>query len=481
MTEFTKRLVSLVAETDYGDLSEDVVRETKRTILDSLGCILSGYPTEIGDKVTRYQRALGGGAPQATVLATGEKINYPLAAFVNAKLGNALDYDDVFETASNIGVPTVTAALGGCEFRGRSGKDLIASVALGYEIGARVGVGFGNVMAIENGQAVGIVKRFGKGAPVLFAAAGAVSKAFGLGPDQIANTLGIAGALCPVPAQQKYAHTADIPDVKYADSGWHTQAAVSAALLTEVDYSGFTDILDGQHGFPFMYGRDGGFDYETALEGIGQDWLILENTYKLWPASKPTCYALGILEKIYKDNQIRPEEIDRIVVYTFSLGKGGRYTQTQPKTITSAEFSLPHVVAVMTLGLPRGPQWHSPETRASAEVNVVRDKVEVDVDPRAGDIHKYFVGHRTRRRPTSVEVFARGKVFKGSADFCRGDPWEPDFAATDDELKDKFRELAAQSQSPLARKPANVERLLELIDDLEAVDDVRDLVGVIAS
>jgi len=475
MTDLTKRLVTLVTETSYGDLSSEVVSEAKRTILDSIGCMLSGYPTEVGEKVIGYQHVLGGGNPQATVLATGEKINYPNATYVNARLGNALDYDDIFETGTNIGVPIVATALGGCEFRGRTGKDLITSVAVGYEVGARVGVGLGNVTEVQNGKAVGFFKRFGKGAPVLFASAGAVSKALGLGSSCVVNTLGIAGVNCPVPVMARYSRTADIPDTKYGDSGWHAQTAVSAALLAEVDYTGFNDILDGDDGFWFMYGRDS-FDYETALDGLGENWLILDNTYKYWPASKPICHALGVLDKILKENQLRADEIDKIIVY--GLGKGGRYTQTMPQTIAAAEFSLPHVIAVMALGIPRGPQWHSPETRISPEVDALRNKVVVEVHPLAAEIHKYFEGNQNRRRPTSVEVCARGTVFKGSADFCKGDPWAPEFAMTDEELKDKFREIVAFSESPLSKKPENVERVIQMIDHLEDID-VEELVQTI--
>ncbi len=106
----TKLVGEFIANTKYSDLPKETVDETKRIILDAIGCMLGGYPTEIGKIATSFVRKLGGN-PQSTIVGVGEKTSSTNAAYANGKMGKALDYDDTVPTRTHIGAPSTAAAL----------------------------------------------------------------------------------------------------------------------------------------------------------------------------------------------------------------------------------------------------------------------------------------------------------------------------------------------------------------------------------
>jgi 2-methylcitrate dehydratase PrpD len=80
----TETLAKFSAELQFDDLPEDVVRETKRIILDIVGVALGGLDMDKGRIAINFARQIGG-RPEATILGTGEKVPCPSAAFANGE------------------------------------------------------------------------------------------------------------------------------------------------------------------------------------------------------------------------------------------------------------------------------------------------------------------------------------------------------------------------------------------------------------
>ena len=87
------QLADFVEATRFNDLPESVVSETKRLLLDSVGCALAGVASDKGKWGLEYLRAFFAGPPQATVIGFGDRVSVPGAVFVNAEMMNGLDYD----------------------------------------------------------------------------------------------------------------------------------------------------------------------------------------------------------------------------------------------------------------------------------------------------------------------------------------------------------------------------------------------------
>ena len=88
-------LTDFVYEAEYEHLPAEVVKESKRLLLDSIGCALAGTTSDKGKWGLKFAKQFHGWPSQATVFGFGEKISVLGASFVNGELINALDYDAI--------------------------------------------------------------------------------------------------------------------------------------------------------------------------------------------------------------------------------------------------------------------------------------------------------------------------------------------------------------------------------------------------
>jgi 2-methylcitrate dehydratase len=85
-------LARYAASLKYEDLPEDIVRLTKRTILDTIGCTFGGYdsnPSKIAVKLAGEVTA----KQPATVLISGTRTSPDLASFANGVMIRYLDFN----------------------------------------------------------------------------------------------------------------------------------------------------------------------------------------------------------------------------------------------------------------------------------------------------------------------------------------------------------------------------------------------------
>jgi 2-methylcitrate dehydratase PrpD len=280
MERFTEKLVDFVRMSQLTDLPENVIHEMKRVILDSIGCALNGLSTERGKIAVELARRLGG-CPEATVFGTNEKVSCANAAFANGELINALDFD-AFSGGHSAPI-LIPAALALGESVGASGKDIILALALGFEISHRLKTQ-GRSLITEGPDKGKINWRGVYGHSVVtLAAAACAGKILNLDKGKIANTIGIAGCMCPPNIQAKWMRTAPVRMTKYGPAGWSAHVAVASALLADMGYTGDTDLFEGDYGF-WRYTADEEWKKEEVLEDLGIEWLCHQVSYRQYPA-----------------------------------------------------------------------------------------------------------------------------------------------------------------------------------------------------
>ena len=89
MDATTELISSFACDLTYEDLSPRVVHQVKRTLVDTLGCALGGYPSE----PARIARALAGALTSATpsrILGTADYSSPDMAAFANGVMVRTL-------------------------------------------------------------------------------------------------------------------------------------------------------------------------------------------------------------------------------------------------------------------------------------------------------------------------------------------------------------------------------------------------------
>jgi 2-methylcitrate dehydratase len=113
----------------------EVIEQTKALILDSIGCALAAHEEPAFARASRVFAQLGGN-PDCTVIGSSERVNLPQAVLLNGILIRALDLNDAYIGPGQMGHPSDNIAVAlsvGEKFRA-SGLNVLASVALGYEV-----------------------------------------------------------------------------------------------------------------------------------------------------------------------------------------------------------------------------------------------------------------------------------------------------------------------------------------------------------
>ncbi len=239
---------------------------------------------------------------------------------------------------------------------------------------------------------------------------------------------------------------------KHLHPGKAAQNGVLAALLAKEDFTGATRILEGDRGFCRATAPQ--FDLAVITAGLGRPpYKVEENSFKIHASCRHTHPAVDITLDLAARNAIKTAEVAAITVRTYgtALNITANY---RPDSVYAAKFSLPFCVALALKRGRCGLADFTPEALADAEIQALTARVKLERDSELEALHP-------ARWPAAVEITtAQGKTYKGRTDFPIGDPENP---ATDEELLDKFYNLASgpwgeQRARTLAKTVLNLER-----------------------
>jgi 2-methylcitrate dehydratase PrpD len=312
MATIVEQLAAFTADTGFENLPAAVVRESRRLLVDSIGCALGGLSHPKGVIGTKYASLQGPGAPgeQATVIGTGERVNAVAAAFANGELINALDFDAILPPG-HVSPYVIPCALAAAETAGSNGRELLCAIAIAHEMSNRIGKSLSYLRDLKDGKP-SPPPVFGYSCTV-FGAAAAFGKLRGHSREMLASDLGIAGAMSPVNTQWSWSVHTPTATVKYGIAGAVTQAAMAAAYLAELGHTGDIQVLDdGEHGYRRLIGSER-WAPERITPHLGQDWYFpAEQSYKPYPHCRILHAPLDVLTRILDENDIRPDEIESI-------------------------------------------------------------------------------------------------------------------------------------------------------------------------
>jgi 2-methylcitrate dehydratase PrpD len=438
------------------------VDECKRDVLDSIGCALAGIDHPKGRIGVEVGRRLGGTGGNATIIGTGEKSTPHGAAFANGELLNALDADSVL-LPGHVSPYVLPGAFATAEAHERSGRDLIAAVAVSHEISYRFGAAMGGYRDTEGGKSAsaGTVGY----STTVFGATASAAKLKRLPAEKLANALGIAAASAPVNSMRAWFMHAPTSTIKYQMAGGLTSAALTAADMGELGHRG--DILmldDNEYGYPRFIGT-ARWAPELVTTGLGEDWRFPAfQMFKPYPHCRVMHAPLDLLIDLVTKNDIQVSEIESIKSY----GEGWAYvlpcfTSRDIRGVQDAQFCFAHGMAVAAHRIPPGRKWQDPDVVFDPSVMALMDKVTLETHP------TYFqsISANISSRPSRVEIRARGQTFAAEKQFPKGTPTaDPETYMSTEELVRKFRTFV-DGILPVAVIDKVVDRVLHL----EEVDD----------
>ena len=468
VSNITQELARFASETKWQDLPADIIYETKRVLMDSIGCGIGSLTTEEGKMYAALGRRYGG-PPESSIIGTDNKVSPSTAALVNGQLMFTLDYDSVMSNAHDADyiIPTILAI---AESVGASGKDLVLAAALGFEISSRLGIAVGQHPLAATLQAPRPARPGLSGnAHSNFGAAAGASRLMKFDEETMLHAMGIAGHLCMVLDKSRWGGGERSFMHKYGVPGWQGTGAVTAVLLAEMGYTGDTTVLDDpERGFAFFTGYSQWYP-EKILEDIGNTWWFMHRLhYKPYPCCGAFHSTLDCLYDIIEQNNLMPEEIESIKAYCGPSMYAANAIQEIQTNISAAEFSPPYAISLLANRVKVGPEWHDKTTARDPKIIKFMDKVTCTGGH--PDSQK-----RLAEDPLSAlskcEVVARGETFTVERTYRRG-TIGTEAAPTDDDIIGKFRH---NTERILTQN--KIDKAVESLVNLEKIDNISQLMS----
>lgn len=437
---------------EYKDLRAQTVRETKRRIIDALGCAIGAFgetPVRIARKVATEGR---GGT--STVLGTSAKTSPALATFANGLMIRYFDFNDTYlskepaHPSDNLG-----ATLSVAESAGANGKDLILATALAYEIQCRLCDSADIRHRGWDHVCYGLVS----------SALGA-GKLMGLRAKKMGEAVNIAlnGHIA-----MRQVRAGELSMWKGASFANAARNAVFAATLANEGMTGPSPIFEGEMGF--FKQVSGPFEMDPEAFGGRRGSFKIEETYiKYYPAeyhSQTAVWAaLAVRKKIPDISDIEGVEIASHEAGYTILGKDPE--KWNPKTKETADHSLPYIVGMALLeGKIDNSTYSSRKIRDRRNLDFLK-KITVKEDSRLTALYpKEGMGNRVTVRLGSGATVTQEEIIP------RGHPRNP---MSDQEVEAKFRRLVRGKLSAGATA-----RALKTLWNLDEVDDSGELLRLL--
>ena len=398
------------------DHSAEAVRRSRRSILDTLGCMFLARD----DETTRaaLDTVRGWGSGPVPVAGHDIRLPAPWAAFVNACAAHAMELDDWDEPSSvhtsAVSVPALLAILAG---RGASGSDLTDAHLVAVETSMRVGEAV-NMGHYDRGwQATGTI------GPI--AAAAGCARALKLDAGRAANVIALSTSMAAGYVSQ-FGTMA-----KPMHAGFAAKSGVFAATLAANGATARDSTLDGPVSFAALMSDATRADFDRAFAKLGNPWGILE--HGLYIKMVPSCGATNLVVEgalsLREAHGLTPGRIDSVRL-SLPDYHAKILCYPDPQFRDQALFSAEWCLAA---ALARGRVWtdeFTPEALADPTIRELLPRISVDVRPTSGRKLTF-----DPKDPDHVEIKLKsGEVLKATVAAPKGAPF-PEISDADAEEK----------------------------------------------
>ncbi len=280
---------------------------------------------------------------------------------------------------------------------------------LGYEIATRAGIALHS--SAREFHCSGAWNALG------CAAIGA--RLLGLDHERTRHALGIAEYFGP---RGQIMRACDHPSMVKDGSGWGAHAGVSAALLAAEDFTGAPALtIEGDDTAPFF-------------GDLGSRWRICEQYFKAYPVCRWAQPAIEAALELQRAHGFAAADIVKIGIESFHEAVALGSQCPMPRATDEAQYSLPFPVAAALVFGHVGADEVGALGLDNAQVARLVAATTVDEDHAFSD---RFPAERWARVRITLQD---GRALVSNPARARGNPENP---LSDDELRAKYRELAA--------------------------------------
>jgi len=434
-----------IASAQWESLPGAVQEKARMCLVDNLGAALAGSLTHASHICAEYA-ALTWPGDQTTILRNNCRASAIGAAFANACAANGIDIDDSARYAyGHAGAQIFPTALAVAEANHLSGRQLLCSMVVGYEIAHRVGRCWH--ASRPEYQACG---SWGS-----VACAAVAAHLMRLSAAQVWHALGIAEYHAPnLPMMRDVDHPAM---VKHGLE-WAAMTGVVSAELAARGFTGIPGVLSFT-------------EYQPWGEDIGQNFLMVDGV--AWKPARYACcgWAQAGVEgarRLVIDHQLNLEDIAHIRVEgshgTFRLGA------RLPVNLEEAQFNQAWPLAAMLVDGEIGPAQMLEARLSDVNLRALAAKVEVVETEELENLRLLFERGDPRGRFASrvTVTIQNGQQFHSG--LVDGDLRFPPSGWDRERMSDKFRWLAG-----FVLPDAKIEAILALLWDFDQLSDLGEL------
>lgn len=438
-------LLDHVSETGYDDLPEAAIAAAKVFILDSIAVGISGSRHPCNPMVKQVAMAWGGAA-DARVFGTGERLPVPSAVMLNAYQIHNQEFDCVHDRAVVHTLASILPALlAEAERRGgASGKELILALVLGVDVAASIGMAQGAPMRFFRPAMCGAL-----------GATAALSKLANFDRATLHNALGIMYSHLSGTMQ---AHIEGTPTVAL-QVGLNARAAATAFDLARAGFVGPKDILEGPYGYFALF--DGQPNWARVSGSLGREFQIARMSHKPFPTGRACHGGIDGVMTLLAQHRFSAADVERVrvLVPPLVVRLVGR-PAVQGMNVGYAKLCMGYSVATALITGHVGIEDFDADNLADPARLALAQRVEV-LDNGIPD--------ENALGPQSVEVDLKdGRTLRIEVPAVLGHPDRP---FVRERQVEKFD--ACLRSAPFHIGAAQRDELLATLDDLENVPDVR--------
>jgi 2-methylcitrate dehydratase len=329
MPTLAHRLAEYAGGLEFERLPKAVVHEVKRRIIDSIGCALGALDAEpcvIARRVAESYSAQRG----ATLIGTAHRAPPDWAAFANGCLVRYLDFNDTY-LSQEPAHPSdnIAAALAVAEAEDAPGRELIAAIALAYEIQCRLC----DTASLR-------ARGWDHVTYAAFSSALAASRLMRLDVEKSTHAVNIAGVSA---GSLRQSRAGELSHWKACTVAHAARRGIFAALLAREGMTGPAPIFEGEMGFERLVSQ-APLDSVTLSPDAS---MILKTSIKFWPAEYHSQSAIEAALRL------RPQtgdvaQIESILIKSHDAAVeiiGSDPAKWRPQSRETADHSLPYIVA----------------------------------------------------------------------------------------------------------------------------------------
>lgn len=464
MTNQTKPVAELLSEAalsaTFDDLSQKNIQICKDKLLDNIGNLAGGALT-FGNGTVKQILQTYGESGEAPIFLLGGTASLGDAGMVNAMASRSNDFEPMFMNLDGVRMPSkesatlINAALTAGAVYGFSGKDYITHEVISEDLSVRIMAAGGRW-----NFAVGWDSSF---TMPIYGVCAQLARMRGLNALQLRDAWGIAMGM----VGGTMSHIYDYATSAKLGAGYNIRNADFATRLAQAGFPSLNNIFEGPRNLYHQYrGMDEACNPQYLRDGVGETFYM-EESIKLYPVGAPAtivAFAGSELSGVCDPKDIVDIELavpdGYAEMYYWPPYEVGR------DPLTHAQFSYQYALCAPLLWGAFGVKHYSEEHLRDPELLRLCSITRMLHDP---TLPKGAPGQSaTSHNEIRVTITTKdGKVYtanKSSTDF------NMHTYPTREQLLAKYWD---QVNAYGLLKKENAEKLIELVDRLEEIEDMR--------